>query len=88
MHLRNEKSDKKLKIIQALCIGEQSRSAGLQNKNKNNKQEITKVTMKEEDLALARALVAESESESPYGSPSPLRKTPITEVKNRAQAFR
>lgn len=44
--------------------------------------------MKEEDLALARAMVADSESESPYGSPSPLRKTPITEMKNRTQTFR
>lgn len=44
--------------------------------------------MKEEDLALARVLVLESENDSPYGSPSPLRKTPITEMKNRTQTFR
>lgn len=34
-------------------------------------------TMKEEDLALARILVQESENESPGGSPSPLRRTPV-----------
>ncbi|XP_055319129.1 NAD kinase-like isoform X2 [Sitodiplosis mosellana] len=33
--------------------------------------------MKEEDLALARILVQESENESPGGSPSPLRKVPV-----------
>lgn len=33
--------------------------------------------MKEEDLAMARILVQESENESPGGSPSPLRKTPV-----------
>lgn len=33
--------------------------------------------MKEEDLALARILVQESENESPNGSPSPLRRTPM-----------
>lgn len=42
--------------------------------------------MNEEDLALARVLV--SESESPGGSPAPLRKTPITQMKDRSQAFR
>lgn len=44
--------------------------------------------MNEEDLALARVLVLESETESPGGSPAPLRKTPITQMKDRTQAFR
>lgn len=44
--------------------------------------------MKEEDLAMARVLVLESEAESPGGSPAPLRKTPITQMHNRTQAFR
>lgn len=33
--------------------------------------------MKEEDLALARILVQESENESSNGSPSPLRRIPM-----------
>lgn len=43
--------------------------------------------MKEEDIALAKLIVAESE-ESPAGSPAPLRKTLLTKLKDKTNTFR
>lgn len=42
--------------------------------------------MKEEDLILARAIVAESES--PGASPAPLRKSRVAELRDKAHQFR
>lgn len=47
--------------------------------------------MKEEDLAMAQALVAdaaERNSVSPGCSPSPIKKTLITQIQNKTKAFR
>lgn len=47
--------------------------------------------MKEEDLVMARAIVAESMENgqaSPGGSPAPLKKTLITKVQDKASLFR
>lgn len=42
--------------------------------------------MKEEDIALAKLIVAESES--PGGSPAPLRKSLLTKLKDKSNTFR
>lgn len=44
--------------------------------------------MKEEDLVLARAIVAESEQASPGASPAPLRRTRVTELIDKSKQFR
>lgn len=47
--------------------------------------------MKEEDLAMAQALVAdaaERNNASPGCSPAPIKKTLITQIQNKTKAFR
>lgn len=44
--------------------------------------------MKEEDIALAKLIVAESEEASPGCSPAPLRKTLLTKLKDKTNTFR
>lgn len=44
--------------------------------------------MHEQDLAVARALAAESRESSPGGSPAPLRKTIITNLADKLNTFR
>lgn len=43
--------------------------------------------MNEEDIALARLIVAESQ-ESPGGSPAPLRKNLLSKLKDKTNTFR
>lgn len=44
--------------------------------------------MNEQDLAVARALAAESRESSPGGSPGPLRKNTLTKIADRLNTFR
>ncbi|XP_055921259.1 NAD kinase-like isoform X3 [Eupeodes corollae] len=44
--------------------------------------------MKEEDLALARAIVADSKQSSPGASPTPLRRTRVAELIDKTKQFR
>lgn len=45
--------------------------------------------MKEEDLALAQAMVAaQSENDSSGDSPGPIKRTLVTNIQNKAKAFR
>ncbi|XP_049876113.1 NAD kinase-like isoform X3 [Pectinophora gossypiella] len=44
--------------------------------------------LNEQDLAVARAIAAESRETSPGGSPGPLRKNPLTKVIDKLQTFR
>lgn len=44
--------------------------------------------MNEQDLAVARAIAAESKESSPGGSPGPLRKTVLTNLADKLNTFR